>query len=204
MQTNRTVVALLAVAAVLTGCGQEKSDVADPTPPLSSTTEQASSFPASQTATAQPAGATTTADASSQSTTSTTPEPSASTIDLSAYAATGGAGKGHYFTSGALRCGITQSATGCQSTALVKNRPKCTDPDSRAPYVAIDGSEPSEDGCTTQGVFIAEKPAEELLAGQSLTVDDAACTVVATGSVTCTTNEGRIVANSEVFQYHAE
>lgn len=195
MKTNRTVVALLAVAAVLTGCGQEKSDVADPTPPLSSTTEQSSSSTTSQT---------TTIASSSKSTASTTPKPSASQMDLSAYAATGGAGKGHYFTSGTLRCGITQSATGCQSTALVKNRPKCTDPDSRAPYVAIDGSEPSEDGCTTQGVFIAEKPAKELLAGQSLTVDDATCTVVATGSVTCTTNEGRIVANSEVFQYHAE
>lgn len=192
MKTTPTLVALLATAAVLTGCGQEKSDVADPTPPLSSTTEQASSSPAERATTARPA-VTTTAAAS----------PSASQMDLSPYAATGGAGKGHYFTSGALRCGITQSATGCQSTALVKNLPKCTDPASRAPHIAIDGSEPSADGCTTQGIFITEKPAKELLAGQSLTVDDATCTVVATGSVTCTTSEGRIVANSEVFKYHA-
>lgn len=193
MKTTPTLVALITVATVLAACGQEESDVADPpTPPLSSTTGQSSPSPAEQATTAQPA-ATTTAAAS----------PSASQMDLSVYAATGGAGKGHYFTSGALRCGITQSTTGCQSTALVKNLPKCTDPASRAPYIAIDGSEPSADGCTTQGIFITEKPAKELLAGQSLTVDDATCTVVSTGSVTCTTSEGRIVANSEIFEYHA-
>lgn len=201
------IIGVIALTGCLTlgACGQEQVTPAAPAsgPAVAQTAasepsnaDAHPSDPASSTAPSSPA-------AKPSETASATPT-AASSVDATSFVAVGSLGKGHYFTSGALRCGIVPMNVGCQSTELVANRPKCDDPKSKAPYVAEDHSEPSEDGCTTQGIYVTEKPAVELKPGQRLTVGKVSCEAVEVGSVVCTTETATITANSKVFDYKAK
>ncbi|MEL4357706.1 MULTISPECIES: hypothetical protein [unclassified Luteococcus] len=122
--------------------------------------------------------------------------------DLTRFTMTGGLGKGLYFTTGDLRCGITRTATGCQAVKPVKNVPECKNPDTEAPYIALWGTEPTP--CTTQGLFIAEGgQAPEVKPGEGITDGKSECTVLAVGSVTCSNDNGRINASLDKFEYIA-
>ncbi len=91
--------------------------------------------------------------------------------------------------SGAIYCAIsdglhTFAETGCQGDFVVPTLPKCDAPASNAPMVRfVDGVVRSE--CTTQGVFVGEKPQKVLPYGSSLTAMGYTCTSQTTG-VTCT------------------
>ncbi|MGO4957073.1 hypothetical protein ACTQ49_07345 [Luteococcus sp. Sow4_B9] len=81
---------------------------------------------------------------------------------------------------------------------LVKNLPECDNPETKAPYVALHASDdPST--CTSQGVFVAER-VEELPVGQRLSAHGTTCTVVARGSVQCSSQLGSLVANPQEFK----
>lgn len=185
MTSNRIAIAAIALLGLTcTACGQAQQE-----------SPASGDSPAAPAATAT-VTATKTAETEAQESGGTE---GAGGDDLTRFTMTGGMGKGLYFTTGALRCGITKTATGCQAVEPVKNRPECTDPNTKAPYIALWGTEPEP--CTTQGLFIAEKQAPEIKPGDGLTDGNSECKVLAVGSVTCTNQDGRINASLDKFEY---
>lgn len=205
MNRIRTSCAALALVALAAGCGSQANSgpAPAPTPSVTVTVTVPSSIDATTATSAAAPMPTSTATATALARSSSSPKPAAtsSVVDPAAFAATGGSGQGYYFRTGALRCGIGEAISGCQSTEPVASAPTCNDPKTLAPFIMMGGTEPGGP-CTTQGVFIIQD-AKELRAGQTLKAKGITCTVIASGSVECSGPDGRIVANSRVFSYSA-
>lgn len=181
------IIALSLVALGCTACGQGETTTPAATPTVASSTVTSTQPESTQPSTAP-----------SVSTSEEGTEGPGGADDL--YEATGGAGKGMYWTAGDLRCGITETMTGCQSVAPVKNMPKCNDPKTLAPFIALVASD-DDSQCTTQGIFVAETKVPELPVGNTMVHRDSTCKVTALSTVTCTNPLGTIIASPEKFEF---